>query len=460
MPLSRPSFMAKLCVLICSLIALLLSACASTHTLQARGKDLDQAIEQRDIPTALALVHNPKLYKGKDRVLYYLDAGLLHHYNSDWAKSNELLQQAEDAIQELSTKSLSKGAASLLLNDNALDYAGEDYEDLYINVFKALNYLALEERDAAFVEVRKIDDKLSYLEQKYATLAKELSQDPKAKTEIKSGKNKFHASALARYLSLMLYAAEGNIDAARIDYDNIRFAYESQSEVYPFAMPELRHPERANPEPLLRVISLVNRGPYKRAREMHIHSSQDLLLVGSVDETVQMAGIVWPDIKEGYYFKFALPYLVNRPARIAQVVAVAPDGSRYPLQKLEDLARVAQQTFEIKAPMIMFKSITRSVVKGLVAEEIKASSSEKGSSLFATLLSITADAAVFLSENADLRISRFFPAEALVAELPLPAGEHQITLEYYSSAGYLLYSELRTVKVQARAVNLLQSWCL
>ncbi|HQQ68189.1 MAG TPA: hypothetical protein PLX77_05105, partial [Candidatus Cloacimonadota bacterium] len=85
---------------LCGLILLLLlcASCASLNTTQARGKDLDAAISSRDIPTALKLVDNPKMKEGKDRVLYFLDAGMLHHYNGDWEKSNELLQLAEDAI--------------------------------------------------------------------------------------------------------------------------------------------------------------------------------------------------------------------------------------------------------------------------------------------------------------------------------------------------------------------------
>ena len=441
-------------------LLILLSSCASMVTRQARGKDLDTAISQRDIPAALSIVQNPKLYKAKDRVLYYLDAGLLHHYNGDWAKSNELLHLAEEAIEELTTRSISKAAASMLLNDNALDYTGEDYEDVYINVFKALNYLHLGDRDAAFVEVRRIDDKLSFLEQKHAKMAKELASDTKAKAEIKNGKNKFHSSALARYLSLIMYAAEGNTDSARIDYDNIRFAFESQSDIYPFSMPGLLHPETKGDTPVLRVLSLINRGPYKRSREMHIHTSKDLLLIGSVDDEIDVFPVAWPDIREGYYFKFSLPYLVNRTPRIGQVVAVAPDGSRHTMQKLEDMGRVAAKTYEIKEPVILLKSITRSVLKGIAAEEAKSQARRNSSSLAATFLSIAADAAVFLSENADLRMSQFFPAQAMVAEIPLPVGEHRIRLEYYSPNGTLLYSEYRTVQLRQRGVNLLQTWYL
>jgi len=108
----------------------------------------------------------------------------------------------------------------------------------------------------------------------------------------------------------------------------------------------------------------------------------------------------------------------------------------------------------------MFKSISRSVLKGLAAHEAKLQAERKTSSLVALLMSIAADAAIFLSENADLRLSQFFPAEALVAEIPLPEGEHEIRLEYYSASGYLIHSELRSIRVQTRGINILQSWCL
>ena len=189
-------------------MAILLSSCASAVHSQKVVQSLDNALASRDIDAALKIVENPKNYKDKERLLYYLDAGMLHHYKGDWERSNELLELAESAIEQLQTKSLSRGAGSMLLNDNTLEYSGEDYEDIYINVFKALNYLNLDERDDAFVEIRRLDDKLGYLEQKHAKMAKELLKDSKAEIKPKDLKSRFHASALARYLSMVMYEAD------------------------------------------------------------------------------------------------------------------------------------------------------------------------------------------------------------------------------------------------------------
>lgn len=441
------------------LSGLLLSSCASAIHSPKVVKTLDHALATRDIGAALKIVDNPKHYKGKERLLYYLDAGMLHHYNGDWQQSNELLAEAEAAIELLYTKSLSRAAGSMFLNDNTLEYAGEDYEDIYINVFKALNYLNMGDRDAAFVEVRRLDDKLEYLEQRYAKMAKELAQDGEAKMDLKAGKNRFHSSALASYLSMMMYDAARQKDDARIDYDNIQFAFTSQPDFYPFSPPEISHPLETKAGNVIRVMSFINRGPYKRAREMHIHTSEDLLLVGSVDDEISVTPIPWPDIKEGYYFKFALPYLRQREPRVYRVEAIGPEGQRYRLQKLEDLNLVAKRSFEAKEPMIMLKSVTRSVLKGLAAEEAKSQSREQTSSFAASLLSLAMDATILMSENADLRLSQFFPGAALIAEIPVSAGQNTIRLEFFSQSGSLLYSEEHTLDVSPNQPNLINAWC-
>jgi hypothetical protein len=210
---------------------------------------------------------------------------------------------------------------------------------------------------------------------------------------------------------------------------------------------------------VVRVLSFINRGPYNRAREMHIHTSKDLLLVGSVDEYIDVTAIPWVGIAEGYYFKFALPYLVERNSRVWRVDAVAPDGQRYTLQKLEDFNLVAQHSYEAKEPMIMLKSISRSVLKGIAAEEAKTQARKETSSFGASLLSLAMDAAVLFSENADLRLSQFFPGAALIAEIPVSAGQNTIRLEYYSETGDLLYSQVHSLDVSPNQPNLINAWC-
>ncbi|MCB5260456.1 MAG: hypothetical protein LHW48_08315 [Candidatus Cloacimonetes bacterium] len=412
----------------------------------------------QDITKALSIVEKPGMYRKKEQLLYYLDAGMLHHFQGNWQQSNELLQLAEDAIQELYTKSVSRSAASILLNDNSLEYSGEDYEDVYINVFKALNFLEMGNLESAMVEVRRVDEKLSLLEQKYARIAKEMDLDSEAKIKFKSSRGRFHSSALARYLSMVLYQTNNYHDDARIDFNNVQYAFASQPELYPFSAPKIIEPKLDTKGHVLRVLSFVNRGPYKRPLEMHVHTSKDLLIIGTANNDIDIDTIPWEGIDEGYYFKFAIPYLEDRERKIGRVDLVTADGKRYTLKKLEDMSLIARRSYELKEPMIIFKSVSRTVLKGLAAEKAKEQARKSSSDLGATLLSLVADAAVFLSENADLRISQFFPSEALIAEIPVSTGDQSIRMEYFSPKGRLIHSEQHNLQVGTNKPNLICTW--
>jgi hypothetical protein len=74
---------------------------------------------------------NHNKFADKDRFIYLLDSGLLYHYAEKLTRPTPVLARAELAADELYTKSISRAAASLLLNDNVLEYSGEDYEILY-----------------------------------------------------------------------------------------------------------------------------------------------------------------------------------------------------------------------------------------------------------------------------------------------------------------------------------------
>ncbi len=443
-------------------VVLVLSGCASLATKTSHYRGTQELIAKRDIPAVIRKLETKKSrnYAKKDRVLQYLDLGLLYHYQGDYVKSNLLLEKAEQAMEELYTKSVSKAAISVLLNDNALDYFGEDYEDIYTNVFKALNYLHQDNFDAAFVEIRRINLKLSVLEDKHGKMADTINTSKDAKAKAAAGSNKFINSALGRYLSLIIYKQEGKYDDVRIDLQKIREAFDTQPDIYPFSPPALPDSLLMTPEPVLHVVSLIGTSPYKRDKELHIATGGDMLTIAAVDEELDIAPIFWPGISSGYYFKFSLPYIVNDPSAVGQV-KVRINGEAHELVKLEDIGKVASQTFKVREPIIYLKSITRSVVKGIGAELAKKEMKKQNPGLAGSLMSLATDVAVYASENADLRTSRFFPNAVLVADIPLSPGTYDISVEYYDHRGYLLYQDNKgTVSISDKSLNFLESWHL
>jgi len=72
---------------------------------------------------------------------------------------------------------------------------------------------------------------------------------------------------------------------------------------------------------------------------------------------------------------------------------------------------------------------------------------------------IATDVAVDASEQADLRVSRYFPAFAHVGEFEVPGGEHTITIEYYDGLGNVLAREsFGPRRIDSSGINLVTSY--
>ncbi len=446
-------------------------SCASIQTEKSHFRAIENDVFSRNYAAAVLRLESSKdkFYTKKDRVVYYLDLGMILHFAKEHERSNRMLSEAERGIAELYTKSISRAASSLFLNDNVLEYAGEDYEDIYLNIFKALNYLALNKFDDSFVEIRKINEKLSLLEQKYIKLADRYNTSKNKKKRFSAGKNKFHNSALSRYLSLLLYRFEGKIDDAHIDKKKIDEVWQLQSHTYNFPKPNLESYFSKSAKVKVNFISFVGRAPDKKAQTLHIHTEKDLLIISNSKENqnykqnLQMIDTInWLGMPAGYHFKFQLPVLKPRFSKVGKIKIIVDDKYKTELQLLENIGKVATETYETRKPLIYLKTITRSVIKGLASQKGKEKLTQKiNNPLLGLAARLATDVAVNLTENADLRISRFFPAKALIGEIALDAGIHYFRIEYYSKNNQLLFvDDLGEVEISSKKANIFESYYL
>ena len=453
------------------LVILFALSCASTRSSKEQFAGINEKLISHDYQGALNQIEaaRGKFYKEKEKALYYVDAGMLHHYNANFVQSNTLLSKAEKAFDELYTKSIGRGAASMLLNDNVLEYSGEDYEDVYLNVFKALNYAELDKFDDAFVEIRKINEKLSLLEQKHKKMAKQFNKSKDKKKSFETGKNKFHNSALGRYLSMLLYRAEGKMDDARIDKEKIDEAWKLQSHIYNFSKPSLNNYLSRTDKAKINVISFTGRAPDKKANTLYVHTEKDLVVIGTTKENPHgkqnletLDLIPWKDMKKGYHFKFQLPFMKKRKSNIGRIEVIIDGKMSADLQQIEDIEKVALETFKIKEPLIYLKTITRTVIKGLFSTKRKEEMEKKiDNALLGFAARLATDAIVDATENADLRISRFFPAKTFITEIEVTPGIHKIKVKYYSKNGSVLFvDDLGEKNISISGLNLFESFYL
>jgi hypothetical protein len=456
----------------CLLILLLsVNSCSSMMTMKAQYKGIDKMMANRNFDKAIKQIEGAKEkhYAEKDRVLYYLDLGMLYHYNGEYEKSNALLTQAEYAIEDLFTKSVSKAAVSLMLNDNALDYFGEDYEDIYLNVFKALNYIHLNKWDDAIVEIKRIDIKLNILEDKYKDFAKEYNKSEESDIAIRSGTTNFYSSALARYLSMLLYRAENNYDSARIDKRKIEDAFNNQANIYNFGMPNLDKATTWSNKARVNFICFTGRGVDKVAKTLYIHSERGTLVIVPTkededfkEEITDIALIKARGIPDNLHFKFQLPFMKTLGSKVSEVRVILINSGTVErtCEKIESLQKVAVETFDVKKPIIYLKTIARTVGKGLGAKVAKDEINKSvDDPLGELLLGIAVDIGVDATENADLRISHFFPAYAYISEVEVAPGTYQVQIEYYGNNGKLLFVDKKgEVELKAQGFNFFESF--
>ncbi len=453
------------------LMLLLLSGCANTKTFKSQFEGMEQKLAKEEYGVLLNQIESKKddFYKAKDRVVYYLDTGMLQHYRGNYELSNESLSKAEDAMEELFTKSVSKAATSLLINDNVLDYAGEPYEDIYVNVFKALNYLGLNDFESASVEIRRINVKLAQLQDKYQKKAEKLNSSSDKKADFKAADNKFHNSALGRYLGMLMYRAENQQDDARIDKEKIHEAFKLQSSIYNFKEPDLDSYLDFTGKAKLNIIGFTGKSPDKKAETFYIHSEKNLLVIAETGENPrgnqqlkELDALYWPGIEKGYHFKFQTPFMEKRHSDVKSVRVLIDGKKAGNLQLIEDIANVAEKTYELKVPIIYLKTITRTVAKGLLSEKGKSEMEKKlNNPLLGFAARMATDIAVDATENADLRISRFFPAKALVGEFEVEPGKHDVSIEYLNGSGVVIHTRNYPDKyIGTEGLNLIEAYYL
>ncbi|MDR0552112.1 MAG: hypothetical protein LBG72_08890 [Spirochaetaceae bacterium] len=431
------------------ILTALVFSCATRNEVY---RDIDANVARDAYTDALSIINkrHSAIYPKKNKVLLHLDKGILEHYAGNYKNSSADLEAADELIERYFAKSITQSATSFIANDNVKDYAGEEYENIYLNVFNALNYYHAGKFDDALVEIRRVNEKLLQLEDKYAkAIEKAKKADEKYGRGVKSGERaRFNNSALARYLGALLYRADGRQDDARIDFAAIETAYKTAPNVYPFSCaeafkakgepgyetgPELQIPRG---KARLNVIAFTGLGPYKEE-----------------ENTI----IPLPLPAPNNFARIALPRLVNRPSSVSRVsVSVSGAGNAaFNLDLLEDLGLAAAETFKASYGLTVVKTSMRSIIKQTVGAGLAGAAEEQGGSALGLLVGIATTIANTASEQADTRISRYLPRYAFAGGINLDPGEYTVRISF--TGGNI---QEKTIKVKAGALNLIEAFYL
>jgi hypothetical protein len=156
------------------------------------------------------LLADKKGEKRKTRLLHYLNLGTVTSLSGKTNESNQYFENAYLLIED-HQKNVVDEALALLTNPKMKEYKGEDFESLLLHYYKAINFLKVNDKASALVEVRRMNNKLNALEDKY------------------SNPNKYSKDAFVQTLMGIVYDALGEYNNAYIAYKN---AYNTYKDVY------------------------------------------------------------------------------------------------------------------------------------------------------------------------------------------------------------------------------------
>ncbi|HAD95977.1 MAG TPA: hypothetical protein DCG19_01160, partial [Cryomorphaceae bacterium] len=173
-----------------------LSSCATYYE---RNAQFQEAFAAGDIQKADKLLDkNEKTGKGRNRLLYFMQKGVVLQMQGKFEESNQYLEQAYTFIEDYK-KNFGSEALSLLTNPMMKPYTGEDHEKVLIHYYKALNYLQLNQPQPALVEARRLNNKLNQLNDKY-----------------ENKKNRYKDDAFAHILMGIAYEMDNDVNNAFI----------------------------------------------------------------------------------------------------------------------------------------------------------------------------------------------------------------------------------------------------
>ena len=418
---------------------------------------IDASLRAHDPKGADAIVQQAeKEYGGGSRVLYGMDRGMTLQLVGDYQQSNAVLEQAEEELDRLYTRKIRTEALAFMTNDTALPYEGDPYEQVLINVLKALNYAVLGQWQDALVEARRIDHRLNVLSDR--------TQE----------KNAYRDDGFARYLSGILYESTGDVNNAFIAY---RKAYETfdatrawshtpvpsqlredllrTSEAMHFTQ-ELAEYRRLFPDTKWEtnqslqqlaqvvVISYNGRAPRKEDQfldlPISLNALQLVLLNRGILQQNRRSNRAMDTVLyglNGRVVRVALPRLIPQKTQVSvDRVSLIPDnGTRVTVntELVHNVTALAEKALSERMAGITAKALARAATKFAFAEGAtrgaQHAAGRDAAPWVGLLVGLLTKGLAVASEEADTRSWQTLPDEIHLARVWVPPGRYQVQSE-------------------------------
>lgn len=411
-------------------LMMLASACASLY--EATGT-FNRDFENGRIEDALVHLKSDKHYKKtNNQFLYYANIGVLQSMRGEYLKSNKALEKAFIFGEDYKVNYLAE-AATYLTNPAITMYRGEDHEHLMPLYYKALNFLKLNQPEAALVECRRLNIRLQQLSDKY--------KNPE----------KYQRDAFIHNLMGIIYQASN-------DWNNAFIAYRNALEIYDTdyaKMFSLHAPDQLKKDLLVSAWRMGFTDEYNTYRDtfdwkdfdpkqadadlvffwhnglspVKSEWSINFLITGGPDNLFVLENegksMAFPfhvynnddktSLADLQMFRVAFPKYVERPLYFSGA-SIATNGQQYSLELAEDINKIAFKSLQDRMTLEFSKTLIRAALKKATEHTLRKKSEGWG----AVLGMVNA-----MTEKADTRNWQTLPHSISYARVPLKEGVNE-----------------------------------
>jgi hypothetical protein len=428
----------------------MMSSCATYYQ---KNEALMNAVYKSNFETAEKILSDDVKFEKvqKNKLLFYLNKGSVLWMNQKYDSSIKYFRKADYFVEDFEKK-YTQQIASFLTNKNVTTYAGEDFEQVLIHYYGALNYLMIGDSDAALIEAKRMLQKMQKNTDKYKSA------------------NKYKRDAFAHNLLGIIYDTKGEYNDAYIAYKN---AYQVYEEDYQKLL--------GTPVPNQLKLDLIRtaflNGFFEEQKQYEVkfgfkfNKSTDLLSnsivffwnngLGPIKEQnsinfsilpanngwVQIVnhdlGLSFPykvdnnDLLDMRFFRLALPKYVSREPYYQKAI-LKYNNKSFDFQIVEDVNAIAFKSLEDRMTKELGEALLRAALKQIIV--YKAGKEKKDG------LALAASIYGAISEQADTRNWQLLPHSINYSRVPLAETENSFEFVAFGKNGQGDFSRNFTLK--------------
>jgi len=392
-------------VSVCCMTAALTVTGCMTH--MVRLQPVRVAFQRGDLTEADRLIGGELEKQSGEEDLLLLDRAMVSLADGRPAEAERMLRRVRDSFDHLEQESPVENAWSMLSDDEAKAYHGEDYEKVLLRAMLALANLVQDGDDAEAYSLQVADKQRSIV----AAAARPDGTNPKAA---------YQQVALAPYLRGLIR------EETHRDYDDAARNFQLVVDWQPDFQAGRGHLARAlagshsrRGHGVVHIFALVGHGPFKAEVE-EMPTSTSLLIADQILST-QVGTTLPPTIAP-----IKVPRIVSAPGAAGSVQVAVGDWAAGQTETITDISQMALRQQEAVLPYCLARAVARRAVKKGTIYGFK-----QGLGMQDGLPSLALDAAGIAweaTENADTRCWSLLPDRIQVMRLELPVGSHTLLL--------------------------------